>query len=257
MKPNFQVCFGFHPGEVVGHSPEIVARASPFGAAPVEVIVREVDQREQQLGTGDVLQADLRSPTLVAIVRSAELPPVVVPEGDAVEQRGTDHAIPIRPVHVGVRVFVAEVVERYWQSTAGPPLGGMTSTSPQWNRKPSRSFTRQIVIELDAELVPRIGADEIARRVHEIVPHARQVGPHRRQVQHFARNLAESVRRDHVARKRIADESRPAGIARVWSPGRKSESGCRSTSRHCEKSPAYIAAVGIVTVCGAADVLFR
>ena len=89
--------FRLHPGEVVGQGPEIVARTAPLGSAPVEIVVREINQREEQIRPRHVSKADLRAPALIAIERGADLPPVVVPEGHAIEERRADHAIPVRP----------------------------------------------------------------------------------------------------------------------------------------------------------------
>ena len=61
-----------HPGEIVGQGPQVVARTAPLGSAPVEIVVREINQREEQLRPRHVLEADLRAPALVAIVPRPE-----------------------------------------------------------------------------------------------------------------------------------------------------------------------------------------
>ena len=215
--------FRFHPGKVVGHRPEIVARPSPLGSAPVQIVVRKINQRKQQIGARHVLETDLRSPSLVAIVGSAELPPVVVPERHAVEERRADHAIPIRSIHVRVRVLVAEVVQRHRQPACGTTARRNHEHFAPMEEKSEPIVHREVVIELDAEFVPRVRADGVTRRVDEIVAHARQVGPHGRQVQHLARDLAEPVGRDDISRKRHRGRIPSRSDSDESSPGRKWE----------------------------------
>ena len=82
-------------------------------------------------------------------------------------------------------------------------------------QKPEAIVHREVVIELDAEFVPRVRADGVTRRVDEIVAHARQVRPHGRQVQHLARDLAEPVGGMMFPGKRSRTNPVPLGFERV------------------------------------------
>ena len=217
-----------HPRQVVRDGPQIVARPAPLGASPVEIVVGEVDQREQHVGPGHVAQADARAPALIAVVRGAQLIPVVVPERDAVHQRRRDHAIPVEAIDVGVRVLVAEVVERHRQAAARAVARRHDQHFAPVHQEAEAILARQVVIDLDAELVPRVGVDLVARRVGEVVADARQVGPHRRQLDHLAADAAEALDRDLVVRERIADE---AGAVRVGPRRRRIVDGNQLAAR--------------------------
>ena len=73
-------------------------------------------------------------------------------------------------------------------------------------------LARQVVVELDAELVPGVGLDLVTRRVGEVVAHARKIRPHRRERDHVARYLAEARERNLVVGKRIPHEARSVRI---------------------------------------------
>ena len=161
-----------HPGQVVRDVPQIVARPAPFRPSPVEIVVGEVEQREQLVGPGHVLQPDARAPALIAVVGGAQLIPVVVPERDAVHQRRRDDAIPVGAIDVGVRVLVAEVVERHRQAAARTVARRHHQHFAPVQQEAEAVLGRQVVIELDAELVPRVGVDLVARRVGEVVADA-------------------------------------------------------------------------------------
>ena len=73
-------------------------------------------------------------------------------------------------------------------------------------------LARQVVVQFEAELVPRVRLDAVTRGVREIVQHTREVGPHRGQRQNVPRDGTEARERNLVAWERVAHEPRTIRI---------------------------------------------